>query len=273
MENKYELRVSIDSKLPRAELNRIFDQALEEVQQLSQKRDEEARMQAEAEAKAKVDMRKMLTQRAETVVGSNGIREISEVHSDRKGGYVMTDEEVGQQGAKILDEAKEIKGHESTFPTCTRQVLQVNSVLQPWVFTLGLRHQGVLLTAVRGCDTAPKNDASKDLVRCYRAAVLNSHCGDSAKAKTFIQAVRTGELKQRMDAYLRNLDHYPHHYNMHLIHAAQIVGYKGTIVQRHMWEDFYRRAVKGLHMSTETEWEMDKRLNADEEAFANNDRV
>jgi hypothetical protein len=33
-------------------------------------------------------------------------------------------------------------------------------ILQEWVARLGLRHQGVLVTAIRGCATMPKEDAS-----------------------------------------------------------------------------------------------------------------
>lgn len=33
-------------------------------------------------------------------------------------------------------------------------------VLRPWVRKLGLRHQGVIITALRGCDIANKEDFS-----------------------------------------------------------------------------------------------------------------
>ena len=62
------------------------------------------------------------------------------------------------------------------------------SILLPWVTELGLRHQGVLLSAIRGCDTAPRNDASKNLVRCLRAELLLPHCGDPRKSASFIEA-------------------------------------------------------------------------------------
>lgn len=134
---------------------------------------------------------------------------------------------------------------------------------------LGLRHQGVLLTAVRGCDTAPKDDPSKRFVRCYRAIVLNPHCGDAAKAKTFIEGVGHYELFDRFAAFRKNLDHYPHHYVMHLIHACEIVGYKHPDVRvAEHWRMFYAALAAGLHMNPETEAQLAGRLNADEEAFA-----
>jgi 3'-phosphoadenosine 5'-phosphosulfate sulfotransferase (PAPS reductase)/FAD synthetase len=130
---------------------------------------------------------------------------------------------------------------------------------------------------VRGCDTAPKLDASKALVRCYRAAILRAHCGDPKKAATFIEAVDSEELYRRMDAFRKDCDHYPLHYVTHLLHAAQIVGYKGPkddpVVLAMTWGRFYARMCKSLHVNVETEVEMDMRLNAGEEAFARQDRI
>ena len=145
----------------------------------------------------------------------------------------------------------------------------MKSVLQDWVMELGLRHQGVLLTAVRGCDTAPKNDPSKLLVRCLRAAFLNPHCGEVRKAKTFIEDPGVEERLARFNDFRANLDHYPHHYVMHLTHAIEILGYKHhDPFERAFWKGCYVSLALGLHMTPETEAELDHRLNADEERFA-----
>ena len=133
---------------------------------------------------------------------------------------------------------------------------------------LGLRHQGVLLTAIRGCDTAPKDDPSKLFTRCYRNMVLNCHCGDPQKSVSFIEEVSTEKLYERFHAFRKNLDHYPHHYNMHLIHAIEIVGYKHPVFcHREIWKEFYFRLCRGLHVTPETEGMLDSRLNAEEEHF------
>lgn len=146
------------------------------------------------------------------------------------------------------------------------------SILQGWVTTLGLRHQGVLLTAVRGCDTAPKNDPSKLFTRCVRSMILECHCGDPAKAATFIEAVTTPELRGRFNAFRKNLDHYPHHYVMHVIHAVEIIGYNyPDDYVRNVWKEFYFALCRGLHMQPESETELDERLNADEDTFASRD--
>jgi hypothetical protein len=146
------------------------------------------------------------------------------------------------------------------------------SILQDWVTGLGLRHQGVLLTAVRGCDTAPKDDPSKLLTRCIRAELLNAHCGDAAKAATFIERVDWATLNDRFAAFRRSLDHYPHHYVMHVVHAIEIIGYKHPDPStRNRWHYYYLSLARGLHVNPETEAELDERLNADEETFAARD--
>lgn len=148
------------------------------------------------------------------------------------------------------------------------------SILQDWVVKLGLRHQGVLLTAVRGCDTSPKEDASKKFTRCLRAVILNPHCGDAAKAATFIEKVDTEELKSRFRAFRKDLDHLPHHYVMHFVHATEIIGHKhpGSFVAG-LWKGFYFDLCRGLHVNPETEEQLDDRLNADEETFASRNRA
>jgi hypothetical protein len=142
-----------------------------------------------------------------------------------------------------------------------------NGILQPWVADLGLRHQGCLLASVRGCDTAPKEDASKAIQRVFRGAILIPHCGDATKAKSFIQVVPDDQLIDLMTAFAKNHDNYPHHYVMHIVHAAEIIGYKQPKAQGLFWRDFYHRMCKALHVTPETEAEMDGRLSPDEETF------
>lgn len=144
----------------------------------------------------------------------------------------------------------------------------MKSVLKDWVMELGLRHQGVLIAAIRGCDTAPKNDPSKLLTRCLRERILNCHCGDVSKAVSFIERVSTSDLLERMHAFRKNLDHYPHHYVMHFIHAVGVIAYHGEVDnQLPCWIALYGKLCMGLHMTCESKAQMDERLNADEETF------
>jgi hypothetical protein len=148
------------------------------------------------------------------------------------------------------------------------------SVLQDWTSSLGIRHQGVLLGAFRGCDTAPKQDPSKALVRCFRSITLNCFCGDPAKAKTYIEQCSKEETQSRFDLFVKSLDHYPLHYLMHFIHAMEVVGYKHPDLDvRELWASFYRKMCRALHVNPETEQQMDLRLNADEESFFALDRT
>ncbi len=147
--------------------------------------------------------------------------------------------------------------------------MPAKSILQEWVMELGLRFQGVLLTVIRGCDTAPKQDASKDLTRVLRSDILIPHCGDPFKAKTFIEAVQDSVLVDRFTALVKNLDHYPHHYVMHLVHAIEILGYHHPNSDRRSWYgNFYQRLCRGLHVNPETKEQLEARLGADEETFA-----
>lgn len=157
------------------------------------------------------------------------------------------------------------------------------SILQPWVENLGLRHQGVLVSAVRGCDSALKLDPSKALTRSLRAAILISHCGDSKQAKTFIEATSFEELHTRMEAFRKSCDHYPLHYVMHFLHAAEIIGYKGPrfnadgsgneLVHAEAWSWFYAKMCRSLHVNVETVQQLDERLNASEDLFVKQDRM
>ncbi len=140
------------------------------------------------------------------------------------------------------------------------------SVLQPWVERLSLRHQGVLMACVRGCDNVPKEDATKALARCLRAVTLVSF---DRNPSSFIENVGDTELRDRMMAVLKNHDHYPIHYIMHLMHGAEIVGYKHPDPHtRDCWRWFYTNLVRCLHLLPETEYDLDERLGACEAKFA-----
>ncbi len=145
------------------------------------------------------------------------------------------------------------------------------SVLQRWVERLGLRHQGVLMSCVRGCDGVPKDDPSKLLARCLRAVLLVSL---DEKPTSFIEKVDDKELERRMIAVLKNHDHYPVHYIMHLAHGTEIIGYKHpTVSIRLRWHWFYKQLCKCFHLNPETEAALDERLGAEENKFAAQARI
>lgn len=143
------------------------------------------------------------------------------------------------------------------------------SILQDWVQELGLRHQGVLVSAVRGCDVAPRDDASKQIARLLRGAILRAHVGDPSKAKTFIGwEPDVEEFHRKVDVFLRAMDHYPLHYVIHLLYAAEIIGYKHPNAnEADRWWTVYSKACKRLHLTRESEEELDSRLNKNEDDF------
>jgi len=139
------------------------------------------------------------------------------------------------------------------------------SVLQPWVETLGLRHQGVLMACVRGCDSVPKEDPTKALARPLRSMILRSF---DPKPTSFIEHVDDVELRERMVAVLKNHDHYPVHYLLHLMHGSEIIGYKCPAPEAVFWRWFYEKLAQCFHLNIETEEQLDARLGACEVRFA-----
>lgn len=156
------------------------------------------------------------------------------------------------------------------------------SVLQDWTLELPFMQQTVLLTAIRGPDGLPKYGCVKMLLRWYRRCVLlsamdgvvisdpidlrgGSFTGPSIK--------NTGEqweegLNQVVDEYLRTLDAIPHHFQLHLMHAVEIIGYKHPKKRiRQWWFNVYLRLVHDMHLHPETLEEMNERLGDSREGW------
>lgn len=145
------------------------------------------------------------------------------------------------------------------------------SVLQPWVMELGLRHQGCLMSAMRGCDLAPRHDPSKIVQRLLRGAVLMPHVGRFGNPLTYITYERDeDEWWAKVRPFFNNWDHYPNHYVMHFFHAIQIIGYKGSEdhpVHSDRWLNLYVMMCKAFHINGETMHQLDQRLDAPEDEF------
>lgn len=145
------------------------------------------------------------------------------------------------------------------------------SILQPWVQDLGLRHQGVIVSGMRGCDLAPRHDPSKIAQRLLRGAVLEPHCGRLVKPASYM--ITEPDHRKWWDMitpFLSSWDHYPNHFVMHFIHTTEIIAYCGSVespVFADRWLDFYMKAMHLLHVNPETKAQLDERLNADEELF------
>lgn len=170
------------------------------------------------------------------------------------------------------------------------------SVLQEWTQELTLMQQSVLIAGVRGPDGIRKDHPVKVLCRWFRRSFLVSaferktmwHPGEEGGG-SFTGPVRGlyvdpqlnpasgNDVGDRMltgwaaldwyaKEYLRYVDELPHHFQLHLMHGAEILGYKHPDTRTRMWwHEFYRSIVNDMHLKPEAESAMDKRLG-DKEA-------
>jgi hypothetical protein len=145
-------------------------------------------------------------------------------------------------------------------------------VFQDWLFDLTMQMQSVLVMATRGPDTIAKFHPAKLIVARYRASVLKAAYlgramwpgeGDATTFMTLegFDAASPGTWNTITQAWFDMIDEIPHHYIMHLMHGAQIIGYKHPeILYKNRWQGFYIRSCQDLHLTPETEDQMDNRL-------------
>jgi hypothetical protein len=163
----------------------------------------------------------------------------------------------------------------------------MNSVLRNWVCELTMMQQSVLIAAVRGPDGLPKDHVAKLMLRWLRRCVLysamdkrelltpyedggGSFTGPSIAYGCF--DLDGGYWQTAMDAvvkqYLRCVDEIPHHFQLHFMHAAEILGYKYPEQEtRTWWLQAYLRIVNDAHLAPETEERMDYRLGDNREQW------
>jgi len=154
------------------------------------------------------------------------------------------------------------------------------SVMQDWTCRLPM-----MLTAVRGPDGVEKYGEVKYLLRWYRRCMLLSAMdgrvlddpgteggGSFTGPSIAVNAVLPEPWERCMDRlvndYLRQVDGLPHHFHMHLVHAAEILGNKHPVIRiRSWWRQVYLRLVRDMHMHAETEEEMNERLGDSREGW------
>jgi hypothetical protein len=143
------------------------------------------------------------------------------------------------------------------------------SVQPTWCSMLPLQQQSVLFLATRGPDGVGKYHPCKAVQRAYRACVLlagkfgrcllPSDPGDSFMTLRVI--VDSDAWGKAVEEFFDAVDSLPHHYLAHLMHGAQILGYKHPdACLRGRWRSFYEKMVDDLHLRPESEAEMDGRL-------------
>lgn len=158
-------------------------------------------------------------------------------------------------------------------------------VTQAWTHGLTMMQQSVLLAAIRGPDgTAKYGGGAKMLLRWYRRCVLlsamdgrvlenpvepngGSFTGPSLQGDDDVDHW-SDRMMVHVEDYLRQVDALPHHYQLHFMHAVEIVGYKHPDpIIRHWWHQLYVRLVNDLHLHAESEAELDERLGDTREGW------
>ena len=155
---------------------------------------------------------------------------------------------------------------------------KTGTVLQEWVSDLTFMQQSVLIAAVRGPDGIKKDHPVKVLCRWLRRCFLLSAFDRKALLDpyapgggSFTGPCRTDEvtgLDHAIELYFRSIDELPHHFQLHLMHAAEILGYKHPDeLVKNWWNEFYLKIVNDAHLMPETEERMDYRLGDKEKQW------
>ena len=179
-------------------------------------------------------------------------------------------------------------------------------VQQEWVCALPLMQQSVLFAAIRGPDGVRKGHPVKPILRWYRRSILLSAFDRRALDNPFEEGggsftgpftIRDAssvlghkvpnnpanpQVKKAMrhafghlpDVYLTLVDELPHHFQLHFMHASQIVGVHHPVKDvREWWWRFYLAVVNDAHLHPETPEEMNLRLSDNPEAWKAREKV
>lgn len=143
----------------------------------------------------------------------------------------------------------------------------MQSVLQDWVMELPLRHQGTLLTAVRGCDDEPKlwtsqgfaDSPGRRLTAFIRFCFMNpADVREVDIPGAFFQSQPPANFKPS------EFGHLPQHWYSHAMHGLEVIAYKHPdYIIRSTAAVCYYKMVRNLHLNIETSEQMDERLTED----------
>lgn len=147
------------------------------------------------------------------------------------------------------------------------------SVLHDWVHELPFQMQALLLTGMRGPDENNKYNSAKAIVRYLRGAVIKPagewevlegapyHIIGGPNNNDFMWG-EYAQFNQFAIAFWSDHDEYPHHFIMHLVHCAEIVGYfHPNVIVSKAFMNFYLDACEAFHMNPETLQQLEARLN------------
>ena len=161
----------------------------------------------------------------------------------------------------------------------------IRPVTQEWTHNLTLMMQTVLLTAIRGADGIHKNHVSKLLCRWLRRCILLSAFDRTVLKFPFNPGKQEGGsftgasiewdekcdgpwevgMDNLIDIYLQHVDDLPHHFQLHIMHAAEILGYYHPDSRtRSWWSRTYERLAGDMHLIAESKEQLDYRLGDSE---------
>lgn len=179
-------------------------------------------------------------------------------------------------------------------------------VMQEWIEELPFMQQSVLIAAVRGPDGMRKDHPVKKLHRFLRRSFLicafeNCAILDPADQRggSFTgPSIDLSELRRTCDKhqewgcdgecmprwypamldkstdYLRYVDELPHHFQLHFMHASEILGYKHPDSWiKEYWGIVYRKIVNDAHLRPEPKEVIDKRLSDSENRWRASEEV
>jgi hypothetical protein len=155
------------------------------------------------------------------------------------------------------------------------------SVLQDWVTTLPFMQQALLMLATRGPDGLPKHTPAKHILHYLRGLVIKPAHPDFKENDGFMnidygeptcaqQSYNNGpdiiyEFGWKFDIiatqFFEDVDSYPLHFYMHLVHASEVIGYHYPEPGiANCWYSFYCSACSNFHMNPETREQLAERL-------------
>jgi len=149
------------------------------------------------------------------------------------------------------------------------KIQKKESVLHDWTMDLTFQMQALLMTGMRGPDGSMKDNPAKAIVRFLRGVVLKpaGRCNLEENDNSFMWGCYDPEMTEMsFERFAKELiddhDGYPHHFLMHLIHCAAVVGfYHPDDWTRTNWIWFYKNMCDAFHMHPESVTEVSKRLN------------
>lgn len=146
--------------------------------------------------------------------------------------------------------------------------IKTHSVLQDWVINLPLRHQGTLLTAVRGCDFEAKTWTSQGVGYSpgRRLTAFIRYC--------FMNPADPREVDYEEGSFFQSkppnpfkpseFGHLPQHWYSHAMHGLEVIAYCHP--NHEIADDaysLYQDMVHNLHLNIESPLEMLNRLIED----------